>query len=302
MAITQSTLHGFARLHRLEGLSNTTLEALNDHIPGYSLDKARRFLEFQKRIEHSLLRHRIITNNRYSAWFSQGRQNTEQIKAFIVQFSVFSNQFLLAQLNKMINADSLESMRASKEILANEIGVRFKSRQEKSGDEIHGSTEGSIEGSTFRFAAAHFEWLYSIARELGLSFDEIGRARHGTEATLFFCNELFRLYGGDNYQVSQAASFAVENWAAAGFWKELIEGLRAFNRHTGLKLPLGFFIWHDRIESQHAEHTQEELENLYFTHELDEDAFIQNGNTMLDGVAAFWDGLDEQRRELSTIH
>ncbi|MCI0734382.1 MAG: hypothetical protein L0Y38_11265 [Methylococcaceae bacterium] len=302
MAITQSALQSFARLHRLEGLSKTTLQALNDHIPGYSLDKARRFIEFQERIQKSLLQHRIITHNSYTAWFSQGSQNKEQIKAFIVQFSVFSNQFLLAQLNKMINADSLESMRASKEILANEIGVRFKSRQDKSGDEIYGSTEGSIEGSTFRFAAAHFEWLYSIARELGLRFDEIGRARHGTEATLFFCNELFRLYGGDHYQVSQAASFAVENWAAAGFWKQLIEGFRLFNQHSGLKLPLGFFIWHDRIETQHAEHTQEELENLYFTHDIDEDAFIRNGNTMLDGVAAFWDGLDEQRRELSTIH
>jgi hypothetical protein len=301
MAITQSELQSFARLHQIEGLSNNTLEALNVRSPGYSVTKARRFLEFRKRIDDSLLQHRIITNNTYTSWFSQGRQNMEQIKAFVVQFSVFSNQFLLAQLNKMINADSLESMRASKEILANEIGVRFKSKHDRNGDEIYGSTEGSIEGSTFRFAAAHFEWLYSLSRELGLKFNEIGRARHGTKSTLFFCNELFRLYGGDNYQVSQAASFAVENWAAAGFWKQLIEGFRAFNLNNGLKLPLGFFIWHDRIESQHAEHTQEELEELYFTHELDEDAFIRNGNKMLDGVAAFWDGLDEQRRELANI-
>ncbi|MGH8552839.1 MAG: hypothetical protein ACRERS_06040, partial [Methylococcales bacterium] len=281
---------------------NSALKALNDHSPGYSIDKARRFLEFQKRIENSLLRHRVITDNTYTAWFRQGGQNIEQIKSFIVQFSVFSNQFLLAQLSKMINAHSLESMRASKEILANEIGVRFRSKQDKKSDELYGCTEGSVEGSTFRFAAAHFEWLYSIARELGLRFDEIGRARHGSQATLFFCNELFRLYGGDDYQVAQAASFAVENWAAAGFWKELIEGLRAFNRNKGLKLPLGFFIWHDRIESQHAEHTHEELEELYFGHDLDETAFIENGNIMLDGVAAFWDGLDEQRRKPSTIH
>jgi hypothetical protein len=302
MATTQSTLQYFARLHQLEGLSDATLEALNEQAPGYSVTKARKFLEFQKRIETSLLQHRVITNNTYTAWFSQGRQNLQQIKAFIVQFSVFSNQFLLAQLNKMINADTLEGMRASKEILANEIGVRFKSKQDSSPDEIYGSTDGSIEGSTFRFAAAHFEWLYSIARELGLQFHEIGRARHGTESTLFFCRELFRLYGGDNYQVSQAASYAVENWAAAGFWKELIEGFRGYNRNNELNLPLGFFIWHDRIETQHAEHTQEELESLYFAHELDEDAFIRNGNTMLDGVAAFWDGLDKQRREIETIH
>lgn len=302
MAISATVLQSFARLYELEGLSNATLKALNDHDPGYSIDKARRFLEFQDRIEHSMLRHRVITNNAYTAWFRQGNQNIEQIKAFIIQFSVFSNQFLLAQLNKMINATSLESMRASKEILANEIGVRFRSKEHHEGDEIHGSTTGSIEASTFHFAAAHFEWLYSIARELGLRFDEIGRARHGSEATLFFCQELFRLYGGDDYQVSQAASFAVENWAAAGFWKELIEGLKAFNRNKGMKLPLGFFVWHDRIESQHAGHTREELEELYFSQDLDENAFIENGNIMLDGVATFWDGLDEQRRKLSTVH
>ncbi|MCZ6564527.1 MAG: hypothetical protein O6852_00100, partial [Gammaproteobacteria bacterium] len=46
---------------------------------------------------------------------------------FIVQFSIFSNQLLIAQLLKTINADSIEGMRASKEILANEIGVVFNS-------------------------------------------------------------------------------------------------------------------------------------------------------------------------------
>ena len=40
-----------------------------------------------------------------------------------------------------------------------------------------------------------------------------------------------------------------------------------------MKLSLSFFIWHDRIESQHAEHTQEELEELYFAHEIDEDGY-----------------------------
>ena len=113
---------------------------------------------------------------------------------------------------------------------------------------------------------------------------------------------MIRLYGGDNYLISQAASYAVENWAAAGFWKQLITGLKRFNKHNGFDLPLGFFIWHDQIESQHAAHTQEELEELYFTSALDEDEFIRYGNEMLDGVAAFWDGLDEQRRELVSVH
>ncbi len=302
MAINQSSLHGFARNHHIEGLSTPSLKALNQGNPGYSIEKARKFINFQDRINEELLKHRIIEKNRYTQWFRQGQQNRAQIKAFIVQFSVFSNQFLVAQMNKMINADSLESMRASKEILANEIGVRFHSDNKSDSDKIYGSTQGSVEGSTFRFAAAHFEWLYTLAQKLNMSFCEIGQVKHGTASTRFFCNELIRLYGGEHYQNAQAASYAVENWAAAGFWGELIEGLKTFNHKQSLNLPLGFFVWHDRIESQHAEHTQEELEELYFAHQLNEDAFIAVGNEMLDGVAEFWDGLDLQRRELAAAH
>lgn len=302
MTSTQSSLAGFARHHHIEGLSESTLKAVNEGVCGYSVERARKLVEFHHRIREQLLQHPVIVSNGYTRWFETGQQTTEQIRAFIVQFSVFSNQFLIAQTNKMINADSLESMRASKEILANEIGVRFQSAERTEGDPLYGATQGSIEGSTFRFAAAHFEWLYAIARKLGLEFNEIGKAQHAVAATTFFCDELIRLYGGNNYQQSQAASYAVENWAAAGFWKELIEGFRKFNQRTRMDLPLGFFVWHDRIESQHAEHTQEELEELYFSVDLDEDTFIRNGNTMLDGVRAFWDGLEQQRHELARPH
>jgi pyrroloquinoline quinone (PQQ) biosynthesis protein C len=160
------------------------------------------------------------------------------------------------------------------------------------------STEGSVEGGQFRFRAAHFEWLLQIAKKLGLRFKDVGTRRQGTPSTLFFCDELVRLYGSDDYTISQASSYAVENWAAAGFWKELINGFEKYNDRTKAKLPLAFFIWHDRLEGQHASHTQEELEELYFARKLDEDHFIRYGNEMLDGVAAFWDGLDQQRRTL----
>ncbi|MGR8952364.1 MAG: hypothetical protein ACU83V_08105 [Gammaproteobacteria bacterium] len=292
----------FAQQHHIQSLTAPSLIALSEGQSGYSLDKAKRFLDFQHRIDTELLKHRVITANPYTAWFEQGDQSLAQIKAFIIQFSVFSNQFLIAQLHKMIHADTLESMRASKEILANEIGVRFKSLAPRNGEDALGSTEGSIEGGIFHFGAAHFEWLYHIAQKLGLTFAEIGQPKHGTASTLFFCNELIRLYGGDDYQVSQAASYAVENWAAAGFWGQLIKGFKRFNENNGADLPLGFFIWHDQLESQHAAHTQEELEELYFTQDLDEDRFIRYGNEMLDGVAAFWDGLDAQRQELAAAH
>ena len=48
-----------------------------------------------------------------------------------MQFSVFSNLFLLAQLNKVINSPTLEGAREGKEILANEIGVVFKPQEKK---------------------------------------------------------------------------------------------------------------------------------------------------------------------------
>jgi hypothetical protein len=273
---------------------------------GYTRERAGRFLAFQERINRELLMHRVIRDNRYTAWFRRGEQNEAQVKTFIVQFSVFSNQFLAAQLNKMINADTLEAMRASKEILANEIGVVFRKPGERrepdsrrAYDPDGAGTEGSIQGGVFHFEAAHFEWLCGIARALGLAFQDIGRRRHGTSPTLFFCDELIRLYGSDDYPVSQAASYAVENWAAAGFWRELIDGLSRYNERNGGHLPLGFFVWHDRVETQHALHTQEELEQYYFEFEVEEDAFIRYGSEMLDGVAAFWDGLDAERRALA---
>jgi len=305
---TAPNVDDFARANHLDGLTSPSLAAILEHQTGYTVEKARRFLRFQERIDRELLRHSIIRHNDYTAWFRQGRQDTDQIRAFIVQFSVFSNMFLVAQLWKTINADSLEGMRASKEILANEIGVVFRPTGEaqpagrdegRAYDPELVAAEGSVDGGTFRFRAAHFEWLLQIARKLGLGFNAVGKRRHGTEATLFFCDELARLYGSEDYRISQAASYAVENWAAAGFWDELVEGLETFSTRTGAGLPLAFFTWHSRLEAQHALHTQEELEGLYFTSRVDEGAFIRHGNEMLDGVAAFWNGLNGQRQRLA---
>ncbi len=120
-------LQQFAHQYHLEGLTSSSLGLILKGQTGYTIDKATRFLNFQNRINNEMLEHRVITHNEYTAWFKNGMQNLEQVKQFIVQFSVFSNQFLIAQLLKTLNADSLEGMRASKEILANEIGVVFNS-------------------------------------------------------------------------------------------------------------------------------------------------------------------------------
>src|SRR6476661_6625574 len=110
----------------LTALTAPTLQAILEGQPGYTAERGQAFLRFRSRLDSELFNHRVITSNPYTAWFSRGEQNEAQIREFVVQFSVFSNQFLIAQLNKVINADTLEGMRASKEILANELGVTFR--------------------------------------------------------------------------------------------------------------------------------------------------------------------------------
>ena len=261
----------------------------------------RRFVD---RCNAELMTHSVITDNRYCQWFERGEATTDDVRHFVVQFSVFSNLFLLAQLSKMINAGSLEGMRASKEILANEIGVMFTKggprptaveNEEREGDPEIVSIEGSVEGGRFRFKAAHFEWLLKMGEVLGLGFNDLGKRRHGTPATLFFCDQLAAIYGHEDPNLAEGASFAVENWAAAGFWKQLIAGLEDFKKREQPDLPLAFFTWHDRIEEQHAGHVMDELEEAFFAEGFDEDKFIQGGQDMLKGVHAYWIGHDQER-------
>lgn len=267
-------------------------------------EEAGRFVRFVDRCNDELMTHPVITGNRYCEWFAQGDVSRENVIHFVRQFSVFSNLFLVAQLLKVINAGSLEGMRASKEILANEIGVIFNKPgsslgevddTDREGDPEIVSIEGSVDGGTFRFRAAHFEWLLRIGKVLGLGFNDLGKRRHGTPATLFFCDQLAEIYGSEDPDIAEGASFAVENWAAAGFWKQIIAGLEAFKKREQSDLPMAFFTWHDRIEDQHAGHVMDELEEVFFSGDFDEDKFLDGGRRMLDGVRAFWTGLNEQR-------
>jgi len=253
------------------------------------------FESFVKRIKNELYTHPVITDNSYCKWFADANLSLDDVIYFTKQFSVFSNQFTVAQLNKVINAGSLEEMHDSKEILMNELGVSFKKDYQHTNIQ-YGGIEGSVENSKFKFQFAHFEWLLKFAEPLGLGFNDIGKRSHGSRPTLFYCDELIRLYGSEDNVVGAGASFAVENWAAAGFWKQLIQGLSNFSDENDEMLQLAFFIWHDKIEEQHASHTWHELEELYFgSNDFDEDTFIASGLEMLEGVGAFWRGLNIER-------
>ncbi|MEJ0010372.1 MAG: hypothetical protein WDN72_07645 [Alphaproteobacteria bacterium] len=273
----------------------------------------RRFLD---RVNAELLSHRIIRENPYSRWFARGEASDAELRHFIQQFSVFSNLFLVAQLLKVINAPSLEQMRAGKEILMNELGVIYRkprndnvpqagaekseAKKDAEGDPALVSIEGSVEGSTYKHRAAHYEWMLGVGEPLGLGYGDLGKRRHGTTTTLHFCDELNRTYGSEDPMIAEGASFAVENWAAAGFWQDLEDGLVKLKQDRIPGLKLAFFTWHNRVEGQHAAHVMDELEEAYFDPHFDEAKFFKGGHEILDAVATFWDGLEDDRLKKRT--
>src|SRR5690606_12443369 len=140
------------------------------------------------------------------------------------------------------------------------------------------------------------ELLARMASQFGLGFGDLGKRRFVTPATLHFCDELIRLYGHEDYTIAAAASWAVENWAAAGFWDELVEGWRRYAERRGLApFDIGFFTRHARLERNHARHTDDELGHVLRRRPVDEDVFVEHARQLLDGVLAFWRGLDRQR-------
>ena len=239
--------------------------------------------QFMQTVASVIDDHAVVRDNRYTVWFSRGEATLADLRHFTIQFSVFSHLFIEAQLRKCINSPNQQAYRAGKEILLNELGVVF-------------APSGSVEGGTFRFTAGHFEWLAQFARALGLRWGDIGKRRFGTPATLAFCDALMTWYGSDDASTATGASYAIEHWAAAGFWKELIAGLRHVKATRLPDLPLGFWTWHDALEERHAAHTDDELRNAFERPNFSPERFIESGIAMLDAVAGFWNGLDETRR------
>lgn len=268
---------------------------------GTALDTASALAAFRDRANRLVADHPVVTGNPYTRSFARRDAGRDEVRHLTVQFSVFSQGFVEAQLRKVVNAPTLAASRAGKEILMNELGVVFRPRRPGAAppdgvDPDLVGVEGTVEGSRFRFAAAHFEWLVRFAEPLGLRFEDLGKRRFGTPPTVFFCDELLRRYGSEDPSVAEGASFAVEHWAAAGFWKELIAGLERFRERECPELPLAFWTYHDRLEDQHAAHTDDELAAAFETPGFDAERFLTGAAQMLDGVHAFWAGLEADRQ------
>jgi hypothetical protein len=267
---------------------------------------------FLEQVRETVMSHPVVTNNEYCTWFARGEADREQVRDLLQQFSVFSNLFIVAQLLKTINAPSMLQARESCEILVNELGVVFNSGRtspkehgrseddkDREGDPELVSTEGTVDGGVYRFNARHFEWLLKVGEAVDLGFDDLGKRKFGREETVFFCDELARIYGSDDPDIAEGASFAVEHWAAAGFWKQLIAGLDAFKNRECPDLRLAFFTWHDRVEDQHAAHTMDELKGAFQRPGFDQQRFLDGAAEMLGGVKVFWDGLEKRRLDMA---
>jgi hypothetical protein len=258
------------------------------------------FDSFKERIERDLLRHPVITDNAYTRWFSRGEASAAEVKDLLLQFSVFSNHFLVVQAKRMVNAASPEAERGARFILMSECGVALERET------------GSTEGRVFKTDDAHINWLREVGAALGLDARSMGRWDLGTPATHAFLDGLDRTYGSRDGWIGAGASFAIENWAARGigrgpelearnFWRELIVGLEAFNRRRQVDalapLPLGFFKYHFELESAHGANVWRELEETFSDPAFDPEKFLAGGAEALESISIFWKGLDAARAQ-----
>src|SRR5438132_12264691 len=104
---------------------------------------------FRARVSEVVHDQPVVVDNAYTRWFAKGEATAAEVGHLTVQFSVFSHQFVEAQLRKVINAPSLEQYRAGKEILMNELGVAFSGPLGEDGV----AREGTVDGSFYRHPA-----------------------------------------------------------------------------------------------------------------------------------------------------
>src|SRR5215210_4627989 len=88
---------------------------------------------FRTRVTGVVHHHPVVVDNAYTRWFATGAATRAEVIHLTVQFSVFSHLFVEAQLRKVINAPDIETYRAGKEILMNELGVVFNGKPDDEG-------------------------------------------------------------------------------------------------------------------------------------------------------------------------
>ena len=234
---------------------------------------------FRSRVEALVHHHPVVVDNAYTRWFATGSADRDEVRHLTVQFSRVQPPVRRGAAPQgperrrprlLPGGQGDPDERAGRRVQA---GPRRRLRGRGRGprdrvDRRNGRRRAlPVHRRPFRVAAP-------LRRPDRPRVRRLGKRRHGTPSTLFFCDELLRIYGSDDSSIAEGASYAVEHWAAAGFWKELIAGLTAFKARECPELPLGFWIWHDKIEDQHAAHTADELAEAFFRPDFDEQRFL----------------------------
>lgn len=222
--------------------------------------------KFHNKVTNNINEHPIIKKNNYTNNFAKGEASFVEQQVFMQQFSVFNQWFLVSQLLKIINTPNIYEMQ--------------------------------IHNEKFNFRNSRFEWLLEFANKLDLSYEELGKRDYASLYTLYFCDELNRLYGSDDATISIASTYAFEIWIQTNFWDELIEGFEKINENRKVAgedvLPLYFWTYHSRMEKQNGFHTIQDLKRLYVNgHIEDEEKFIYISLRLLDAIDIFWSNLNK---------
>lgn len=262
----------------------------------------RDFAEFLKKVERYVLSHEVIVNNRYTKIVKVEGFNTAQIKDLYIQFSVFSKGFIPIEAKRYANATDEEAEEGSRKILGNELGVPLSMKKH------------DIEGGRFSHKLAHINWLRKDGEDLGIPRMMLGDWRQGTPLTLEMLDGLEFVYGSRDKNISDAASFAVESWAAYGigkgeeaesnnFWQELIVAINKYSEkyrvsHDLKPLDISFFQYHYDIEVGHREIVEAMLRGTFYKDGFDEGKWLEGGSKALDAVHKLWIGLHDTYMKL----
>ena len=258
------------------------------------------FDKFREKIDRELYPHPVIQNNPYTKWFRLGQASDEQVKDLIIQFGVFSMWFLPIEAERMACAAGTPGEKASRIILASELGVNLNMKT------------NDIEGETYSHLDAHIAWLRKMGVPLMIAPSILGRWEYGHESTHKFLKLLKKVYASKNVSIGSGASFAIESWAGFGigkgeeeqnnFWHELIAGLRIYNENRRTKnldsLHDGFFRHHFVLESAHVASVEEECGEIFKWEDFNATHWFFGAKRALDAIYIFWNGLDEARKRL----
>jgi len=293
MAITKSVW---------DQLPQNVIEKIDKGELHVSTFEAAAFVTQMDRIQYEFDHDDIIFRNPFTKWAKLGRMNTAQVIDWVIQFSIFSVWFVVAECMRMAWAIGTPSERPSRILLASEIGVQIDPKTH------------DVEDQVFRHADAHINWLRLMLDPLGVDPSRVGRRSEAHESTNRFVDYgLLDAHGGPDIIKGAGANFWTENWAGRfigtpeeenNFWVELKTGMDAYNRNERIEkggltpLPLGFLHAHIMLERAHVATVDDELAELFFDPSFDLDRWWKGFYQSRDSFRIFWNGLDKARKAL----